>query len=63
MTLETSHFDISGIDSNLEQSLKNELKAFTLLIFHLDISGNEIKEVHLLKIPYISIKYNIKIFH
>ena len=40
------HLDISGKNSSNEHPENNPNKELTLLIFHLEMSGNEIKDEH-----------------
>jgi len=51
------HLDISGnVVKLMEEQFLNKLLIFdTLLIFHLDISGIDIKAVHPLNISFISV--------
>ena len=54
-SLEISHFDISGIDTNELHSLNILPKFVTFFVFHFDISGNDTNELHSLNILPISV--------
>ena len=47
--------DISGNDFTETQNKKNPFNLVKFLIFHLDISGKDINDLHPLNIPSISL--------
>ena len=47
LTLEVSHFDMLGNDTNALHSANIELMSLTLEVSHFDISGKDFKELHL----------------